>query len=143
MPMSAPSILVVDDDHQVQYVLKRTLEMGGYDVRVADDGNAAMTAIRHHPADIVLLDILMPDKDGLETVLQLKREFPKTAIVAMSGATFDFLSTAQKFGAQYKIQKPIHPEKLIALIEQVRADHGKPDHTLSLASGSMTPPTAA
>ena len=121
MPASAPTILVVDDDRQIQYVLRRILEEHGYDVRVADDGNGALAAIKRRPADIVLLDILMPDKDGLETVLQLHHEFPKVTVVAMSGATFDFLSTAEKFGAHYTISKPIHPDKLIALIEEIAA----------------------
>ena len=114
-----PSILVVDDDLEVQYVLKQVLEEVGYDVRVADDGYGAIAALKQEPASAILLDILMPEKDGLETVLQLRREHPEVIVIAMSGATFDFLSTAQKFGANHTLHKPIQPDTLIALLQRI------------------------
>jgi CheY-like chemotaxis protein len=119
MHAPVPRILVVDDEHDVQDVLIHILQERGYDVRAADDGNQALAAAKRRAPDIVLLDILMPDKDGLETILQLHREFPKIIIVAMSGASFDFLSAAQKFGAHHTIRKPIRPRELVALLEQI------------------------
>jgi CheY-like chemotaxis protein len=121
-----PSILVVDDDKNVQYVLKRVLEDYSYDVRVADDGYGALAALKQRPANVILLDILMPEKDGLETVLQLRREYPEVIVIAMSGATFDFLSTAQKFGANHTLNKPIHPDTLIALLKRIGVISSEP-----------------
>ena len=71
-----PSILVVDDEDQIRQLLRETFEQAGYHVTEARDGKEALQQYRLAPADLVIMDILMPDQDGLETTATLRREFP-------------------------------------------------------------------
>ena len=116
-------ILVVDDDEAVLEMLRATLEWEGYDVDGAADGNAAILAQRAHPADLVITDIIMPDKEGLETIVDLRRDWPDTKIIAISGggrlATGDYLGVAQRLGASRVFPKPIEREKLLGAIREL------------------------
>lgn len=118
--MTAATILVVDDDSVIREVIKTLLEHHGYAVHLANDGDAALTFLATQSVDIVLIDILMPKKEGLETIIELKRRFPKIPIFAMSASGarkgHDFLQIAAKFGADGIIQKPFTAEKLLALL---------------------------
>lgn len=120
MSVKAPNILVVDDDLTVRELVKALLTQNGYDVHVAVDGEAALAALTERPADIVLLDILMPKKEGLETIIELKQRFPNLVVYAMSASGtrkgYDFLTIAKKFGADGILQKPFTPDDLLALI---------------------------
>jgi DNA-binding response OmpR family regulator len=101
-------------------VAKSILEAGGYAVQVAGDGDAALRSLAVEHADIVLLDILMPNKEGLETLLELKKKWPAVAVVAMSASALrlrnDFLVIAERFGADFVLRKPFTPEGLLAAI---------------------------
>ena len=81
------NILVVDDDRQVCDLLKQVLEDRGDTVTCATNGVEGIKEYRSHPADLIILDILMPEKEGLETILDLRREFPQVKIIAMSGGS--------------------------------------------------------
>jgi CheY-like chemotaxis protein len=120
MVMAAATILVVDDDSVIRDVVKTLLEHHGYIVHLAADGEAALALLGTRPFDIVLIDILMPRKEGLETIIEIKRRFPKMLVFAMSASGarkgHDFLQIAAKFGADGIIQKPFTPEQLLALI---------------------------
>lgn len=122
-------ILVVDDDQQVREVFKRTLESNGHRVVVAADGRAAVTSYRNEPADLVVLDIIMPEKDGLETILDLRRDFPDAKIIAISGggraSAQGYLRPAKILGADLAFSKPIAPQELLDAIERLlrQADH--------------------
>src|ERR1700679_914384 len=113
-------VLVVDDDDAVRELIKALLEQSGYDVRDAVDGEAALAALKADPADIVLLDILMPRKEGLETLIELKKRLPNLTDFTMSASGarkgHDFLSIAAKFGADGVLQKPFSPDELLALL---------------------------
>src|SRR5579863_1701086 len=122
MVMSATNakVLVVDDDATVRELVKALLSQNGYDVREAADGEAALGSLVRDPVEIVLIDILMPRKEGLETIIELKQRFPNLVVLAMSASGtrkgHDFLSIAAKFGADGILQKPFSPDELLGLM---------------------------
>lgn len=125
MTVTASTILVVDDDPLIRGVAKAILEKYGHTVRIAADGEAGLAAIAAAPPDAVFLDILMPRKEGLETLRELKRQFPEVAVIAMSGSMMrdrnDFLSIATKFGADAVMRKPFTPEDLLIALQSAFA----------------------
>jgi two-component system response regulator AtoC len=80
-------ILVVEDDEACRAVVCDMLAGNGYEVTAARDGNEALALMGARPADIVLTDVLMPDKDGLEVIREIVRQFPATRVLAMSGTS--------------------------------------------------------
>ncbi len=118
--------LVIDDDAQVRQVLRRMLERAGHEVHAVSDGMGAAGLYREHPSDLVITDIYMPEKAGLETILELRTEFPDVKIIAMSGGEgiFDLqpLGTAKRLGVVGTLQKPFRWEDLKAAIEKAFAD---------------------
>ncbi len=117
----APSrILVIEDDNEVRELLRILLCRVGHDVEVASDGVAGIHAFRTHPADLIITDLVMPGKEGLETIIDLRREFPNLKIIAISGGGLDgqsnYLNAAQLCGATITFRKPF---KNIELIEAV------------------------
>ena len=101
-------ILIVDDDESVRYLLRRYLVEAGYQAQEAEDGRQATKMYRQRPADLVVLDLVMPDQEGLETIRTLRKEFPDVRIVAISGAFLgEFLPIATALGAQAALEKPI------------------------------------
>ncbi|HEY1837019.1 MAG TPA: response regulator [Rhizomicrobium sp.] len=132
MKQNCQTVLVVDDDPLVRDVAKSILEAGGYTVQLACEGEAALRSLAAERADVVLLDILMPNKEGLETLLELKKKWPDIAVVAMSASALrqrnDFLVIAERFGADFVLRKPFTPEALIAAIRFCdRSAHGASD----------------
>ena len=118
------SILVIDDDPEIRTYVREILEAEGHEIREAKNGVEGIKTHRKSPADLILCDILMPEKDGLETVRELHREFPSLKIVAMSGdspwkTAFDFLAMAKTFGAGASIHKPISPKTLLSTIREI------------------------
>lgn len=112
------SILIVDDEDSVRRLLRRILEEDGHQVREASNGLAGLTLYRQAPADLVITDILMPERDGMDVTLELTREFLEAKVIAMTGATGDrnFLSVAKLFGARQIIQKPFTIEEVRHLV---------------------------
>lgn len=120
MSSKIAKVLVVDDDSAVRELVRALLEQNNYEVREAADGEAALAALKADTFDIILLDILMPRKEGLETIIELKQRFPALTVYAMSASGarkgHDFLSLAAKFGAHGILQKPFSPDELFALL---------------------------
>jgi CheY-like chemotaxis protein len=117
------TILLIDDDEQIQDFLQMVLEQEGYAVLRADNGAMGVRKYRQRPTDLVLCDIFMDQQDGLETIRQLRKEFPQAKIIAMSGgstrAPGDFLSYAEKFGAVATLQKPLDRKSLLQVIQKL------------------------
>ncbi|MBW1938416.1 MAG: response regulator [Deltaproteobacteria bacterium] len=111
------TILVVEDDNQIRNMLRIALERKGYDVIEAENGVKAMSLQRKTPADLVITDIIMPEKDGIDTMKELKAEFPKVKIIAMSGGKRggpeNYLRLAEMFNADKTIAKPFHLEEVL------------------------------
>ena len=117
-----PSILVVDDEDQIRHLIRETLEQSGYHVTEARDGKEALQLCRLAPADLVIMDILMPDQDGLETTATLRQEFPNVKIVAITGGSemigiLNFLDVAKMLGAHRALQKPFEMTTLLYTVE--------------------------
>lgn len=113
-----PSVLVVDDEPQVRRVLRQKLEQRRYEVAEAADGEEAQKAFLARPFDLVITDILMPEKDGLETILFLRRQHPDVKIIAISAPGNQlYLSSACVLGAQRGFVKPFKLEEVAAAVD--------------------------
>ena len=114
--MDNKSILLVEDDPQLRLVLSHILAREGYDVTEAEDGDIALRKIAEHPYDLVVMDIIMPNKEGIETILELRKTYPDLKIIAMSGGSrsnaYDPLHIAQNCGANFVLSKPFEPSDI-------------------------------
>ena len=110
-------VLVVDDDYGVRRIVCNHLAMAGYAVASVSSGEAGVEAVKAEPFSLVLLDIFMPDKDGLETLREMRKVSPDLKAVAMSGQQWyrgmDVLGWAQKLGAAGVIAKPFARKDLL------------------------------
>ena len=113
-------ILIIDDDVQILKMLRKMLESEGYEVVDAVDGNKGLKLYREDPTDLVITDIIMPEKEGIETIIDLRREFPEAKIVAMSGGGHgeaeSYLHMAKRLGAQRTLTKPFGKGELLEAI---------------------------
>lgn len=120
---SRKRILVVDDNADLRSTIQALLQADGFDVAVAGDGQAALASHRSRPADVVITDLFMPDKDGIETIVELRKLSPRIKIVAMSGWTStqgsDYLQVAREIGATVTLQKPFDPQELSRVVRQL------------------------
>ena len=116
-------ILIIEDDAQVRVILRKILERAGYEVEPAPDGKAGIESYRERRADLVITDIIMPEKEGLETIMELRLEFPDVKIVAMSGGGAIgpeyYLKTAKALGALRTLRKPIERDDLLKAVRDV------------------------
>lgn len=115
-------ILIVDDYQPLREMLKTTLEFAGYEIREAENGNEAIKSHQQTPADLILMDLSMPEKEGIETIIELRRSFPKVKIIAISGTDRVNLKTARILGANAAFQKPVDDEVLIEMIVSLLKD---------------------
>jgi CheY-like chemotaxis protein len=117
------TILVVDDDSQIRAMLGQILERAGYDVVLAADGEAGCQLFRASPTDIIIMDMVMPEKGGVETIMELHTEFPDVKIIAMSGGgrtgPYGYLKLAERFGAERVFSKPLSKEKILEAIREL------------------------
>ena len=112
-------ILVVDDEPSIRSSLGKLLTTAGHEVILAENGAEATRRWRELGADLVILDVFMPEMDGLETVAALRAHAPRLPIIAMSGggATgMDMLLEAKLFGADWTIAKPFTVAEIMALV---------------------------
>jgi len=116
-------ILIIDDDPQMRPTLRRILESAGHMVLEATNGAEGLAAFKSHTPDVVVTDIIMPEKEGIETILALRRLAPNLGIIAVSGGGLagnaDFLTIAEKLGADLSLQKPIRAVDLIAAVKRI------------------------
>jgi CheY-like chemotaxis protein len=118
-----PRILIIDDDDIIKRMLRRMLTRAGYDVLDAADGKEGIERFRENDVDLVITDLIMPEKEGLEMIMELKTDFPDIKIIAMSGGAQmgpeGYLQLADALGAQRTLKKPIAREDLLAAIEEI------------------------
>ena len=118
-------ILIVDDDKNYLSSLRRLLTDLDYDVIVAENGDEAIATYTQSPVDVVITDIFMPEKDGLEVIIELKKKFQDSKIIAISGGSTKFnvslnlLEQAKQLGAHTVIEKPFRNEQLVAAIKNI------------------------
>ena len=115
-------ILVVDDEYQIRLSIRTVLKKAGYDVTEALDGEECVARFREHPFDLVVLDIMLPKKDGLEVIQDLVQEFPDVKIITISGAEqvgkVHLLPESVQLGALRAVAKPFNPSFLLSVVQE-------------------------
>jgi len=110
-------VLVIDDDAAVRGYLGELLAEAGYEVHTAADGDAGLSEVERRQISLVITDLVMPEREGLETVKLLRSRFPEVRIIAISGAfEGEFLKAAALLGADATFQKPIDPDRLLPAV---------------------------
>ena len=116
-------ILLIDDDEPVRTTLRLTLEHFGHTVIEARDGTEGLALFQHANADLVITDIVMPEKEGFEVLRELRRTHTPVKIIAISGAGRDsgvaYLQTARLMGAAKVLAKPFSADVLMAAINEL------------------------
>jgi DNA-binding response OmpR family regulator len=121
-------VLIIEDDQSLRETLAYALESRGYKVVQAINGHDGVEQFRREPADIVITDIVMPEKDGTSTVAELRRDFPGLGIIAISGARASsalYLKLAKYLGANRTLEKPFALPALFDIVEEVLVETGK------------------
>ena len=116
-------ILLIDDDPLILEALSITLESAGYSVQTAKNGVDGLQMIRDGDFDLVITDIIMPEKEGLEVISHLKREHPSVKVIAISGggrgSSTTYLSIADAMGVNCTLAKPFSASELISTVEHL------------------------
>lgn len=116
-------VLLIDDDPNVLEALAITLEHGGYSIATASSGNMGLRLAEEEAFDLVITDIIMPDKEGLEVMMQLRHQKPGLKVIAMSGggrlSPEPYLNMATALGARKVLAKPFSASELVAAVEEV------------------------
>lgn len=116
-------ILVVDDDDEFLAVLGSVLERAGHQVQQASDGQKAIDLYRKHASDIVITDLVMPEKEGIQLIVELRRLNSRVKIIAISGAGKDlqgeYLKMAQLLGAKRVLTKPFSGPAILKAVSEV------------------------
>ena len=122
-----PTILIIDDDEQFNLMLKSALEIKDYNVDTAKNGKEAKTLYQNKTYDVIITDIIMPDVDGYEVILDLRRLNMSDRTIAVSGggrtSAEDYLMTAQHFDAAATFNKPVDLQALRAKVEEIIKSH--------------------
>ncbi|MAT82683.1 MAG: response regulator [Gammaproteobacteria bacterium] len=115
------AILVIDDDASVREVVSEMLRLEGHEVTIAENGREATTMLAEHDFDLVITDLIMPEKEGIETISEIRRTDSRIPIVAISGGgrlgPGDYLETARYIGADATLAKPFARQELLTTID--------------------------
>ena len=118
-------ILVIDDEEPVRFTLREILESENYEVTVAINGVEGTALFKEQPFPVVITDIFMPEKDGLETILELKKDHPNIKIIAISGGgnigLSQQLEVARQLGADHAITKPFGTDEVLDCVKECLA----------------------
>jgi YesN/AraC family two-component response regulator len=116
-------ILIIDDESLVRTFLREVLETAGHQVMEGANGDEAIRIFADFRPDVLIVDVIMPDQDGLYAIREIRRSMPKAKVIAMSGmhslAGFDYLKPAVKLGADVALYKPFAPRDLLRTIEKL------------------------
>lgn len=116
-------ILIIDDEPHILLMLKKMLEKAGYEIDLASNGVEGLDLFSKRPSDLVITDIIMPEKEGLETIRAMKRILPELKIIAMSGggrlSASNYLETALIFGAKKIIEKPFSQQQMVSAVKEL------------------------
>jgi DNA-binding NtrC family response regulator len=128
-------ILIIDDESQIRSMLRLMLERVGYEIAEAPDGIEGIRQYRENPADLIITDLIMPNKDGIGMIIDLKKEFPKVKIIAMSGGGVNrpegYLDGAKKLGATRTLTKPIDRDEMLKAVKETLKDTAAPAESSS------------
>jgi len=133
--MNLARVIIIDDEEDIRIVLKEVFVRAGFEVEVASDGNDGLNLLRDKGADLVITDIIMPGRDGVQTVYDIRMEFPNTKIIVMSGGgnlqpreyeptaikTTAYLASAAAVGADLTLTKPFDRKELVKAANELIA----------------------
>ncbi len=118
-------VLLIEDDVALRAALAAYLEAAGHRVSVAGDGDAGLAAVEQEPPDLVVTDLIMPGREGIETLLALRRSHPGLPVIVMSGGgrldAQAHLGLAERLGAVATLTKPFRPALLLEAIARAAA----------------------
>ncbi len=116
-------ILVIDDEELVRISLEEVLAGAGHKVSLANDGEQGIKMCKESHFDVVITDIIMPNKEGVETILELKEHYPDVKIIAISGGARDkadsYLEIAYSLGANKSLTKPFSSKTILDCVDDV------------------------
>ena len=114
-------VLLIDDEQMVRKIVRKMLERSGHEVTEAENGRLGLEQLKTGTFDLVITDIIMPEMEGVETLMTVREQYPNVKVIAMSGGgrtgNIDFLSAAEKLGASAILHKPFTLGSLTAAIE--------------------------
>ena len=112
------TILLIDDEDQVRVLFQMALGGAGYGVLAAESGQHGLRLLQQQEVDLILLDILLPDMDGLKLIQRLRTTRPTSKIIAISGGSWewDYLDTAKSLGAHDTLKKPFRLQELLDVV---------------------------
>lgn len=120
-----PKILLIDDDPRIENVFGQALRRAGHEVETATNGKEGIAKVNAAPPDLIITDIMMPEMDGLEILLAIRKTQPTIPVIAISGGMralpINFLQQAKMFGARYVFHKPVPLDVLCSAVEDVLA----------------------
>ncbi len=112
-----PKILIIDDDPQVRSLLTERFQKAGFEAFHAENGRQGMKMLSTCLPDLIVTDLIMPEQEGIETIMQLRRDYPQIKIIAISGGirggTVNFLAAARELGASKVYKKPFQFQELL------------------------------
>jgi len=126
MAIAMATILLIDDEEQVRMLFQVALEGAGYRVLTAENGKHGLRLLERQEVDVMLVDLLMPDMDGLELIPLLRKTRPAIKIIAISGGSgeWDYLDAAKSLGAHATLKKPFSFQELLqAVATQLQSSH--------------------
>lgn len=116
-------IIVIDDEPYILLMLKKMLEKEGHQVEMATNGVEGIDLYHKNGADLIITDIVMPEKEGLETIINLKTENPSLKVIAISGGgrvdSREYLHSAQLLGAEKIFQKPFKKDEIVNAVNEL------------------------
>src|SRR5512133_2810605 len=119
-------ILVFDDEPSILLMLKKMLEKAGHDVDVALNGREGLEMFEKNKPDLLITDIIMPEKEGLETIFELRKKYPNLKIIAISGggriSPDGYLPGARLLGANLTFSKPLVPKEFLQGVSTLLGD---------------------
>ena len=115
-------ILIIDDDDLFRAMLRQMLETEGYEVVDAPDGKEGTRLYRAKPTDLIITDIVMPDKEGIEIIRELRGDFSEVKVIGISGkgcvGPDNSLKIAKRLGAQFTFEKPFQRKELLEAVRE-------------------------
>jgi DNA-binding NtrC family response regulator len=115
-------VLLIDDEPMVRKIVRKMLERAGHEVVEAENGRVGIEQLERTNFDLVVTDIIMPEMEGIETLMTVRERFPAVVVITMSGGgrtgNVDFLDVAEKLGASATLQKPFTYVALTEAIDQ-------------------------
>ena len=116
-------VIVIDDQEPIRRIVRRALEQAGHEVFDASDGEIGVRLLAQHPADVVISDIFMPGQDGIQTLRQLRKDFPAVKVIVMSGGDstglLDLRRDAELLGAVKSLPKPFTAREIVEAVKSV------------------------